>query len=309
MKKGFLSTAHPTTQLLFAGLVLIASWIIFQLFAMATGMFIFDVSIDGMLNIYNAFNDPVMIDFLKYVQALTSIGMFIAAAIFAAYFIDGDWQEFLNLKRSPGIYLSILSVLFITIILPFTNFLSYINMNIQFPYFLSGVEDFFRSKETQMTEIMESFLKPSGSWGLLINLVVIALIPAIGEELTFRGILQKILSRWFGNTHWAIFLTAFLFSAMHIQFLSFLPRFFLGLVLGYLFFWSNSIWLTILVHFVNNAVAVIFYNFYYGGQAGDFLEKAGTPGNYLFLAFSGLAIGITLLAIIYRKCKSDNIFN
>jgi len=154
-----------------------------------------------------------------------------------------------------------------------------------------------------MTAIMESLLKPGGMGGLFVNLIVIAVIPAIGEELTFRGVIQKLLSKWFRNPHWAIFLTAFLFSAMHVQFLSFLPRFFLGMVLGYIYFWTGSIWLSILVHLVNNAVAVVFYNYYYGGQAGDYLEKVGTPETGFYLAIIGAVAGTGLLYLIYKRSR------
>ena len=302
MKKGFLADAHPTTQLLFAGLILIGSWIVFQIIGMVSGMFLFGLSFDEILNTFQTYSDPQMISFLKYVQAFTSTGMFIISACTAAWFIDYDWKMFLGLKENPGWLVSLLSVVFIIVILPFTNFLAYFNTNLHLPSFLSGLEDFFRSKETQMTEIMESLLRPGGMGGLFVNLIVIAVIPAIGEELTFRGVIQKLLNRWFNHPHWAIIITAFLFSAMHIQFLSFLPRFFLGIVLGYLFYWSSSIWLTMLVHFINNAIAVIFYHYYYGGLIGNYMEKVGTPEKGIAFAFIGAIAGLILLFLIYRKC-------
>jgi membrane protease YdiL (CAAX protease family) len=76
--------------------------------------------------------------------------------------------------------------------------------------------------------------------------------------------------------HLAIFLTALLFSAFHFQFFSFLPRFFLGLLLGYLMFYGRSIWYPILAHFVNNAMGVVYYHFYARGSADDMLEEIGT---------------------------------
>ncbi|MEX0598110.1 MAG: CPBP family intramembrane glutamic endopeptidase, partial [Candidatus Paceibacterota bacterium] len=205
--------------------------------------------------------------------------------------------------------INMLGILFILVILPFTNLLTYFNANLGLPEFMSGLENFFHEKENQMNRIMESFLKPGGTGGLFFNLIVIAVIPAFGEELLFRGIIQKLLNRWFGHAHWAIIATAFLFSAMHIQFLSFLPRFFLGLILGYLFYWSGSIWLTILVHFVNNAVATIFYFYFYGGYIGDYLEKTGTPEKGIALAFLSALAGFALLCLIYRKYVFKKEFN
>jgi membrane protease YdiL (CAAX protease family) len=301
MKKGFLTEAHPSTQLLFAGLLLIASWIVFQLIGMVSGMFFFGLSFNDILTTFQTYSDPNMIGFLKYVQGITSTGMFVFAAIVAAYYIDYDWKLFLGFTIEPGILVSVLASIFIIVILPFTNFLSYFNTNLHLPFFMSGIEEFFRNKETEMSQIMESLLKPGGMGGVFVNLIVIAVIPAIGEELTFRGIIQKLLNRWFGHPHWAILLTAFLFSAMHVQFLSFIPRFFLGIILGYLFYWSGSIWLTMLVHFINNAVAVVFYYYYYGGSVGNFLEKAGTPDNGFILAFFSAFAGFGLLYLLYRR--------
>jgi membrane protease YdiL (CAAX protease family) len=303
MKKGILAEANPATQLLFVGLVFIGSWIVFQLLGMLSGMFIFNLNLQDVAYTFESINDKRMIGFLKYVQAITSIGMFIFSAIAAAYFIDYDWKNFLGLNKKPKLKVVLISALFIIIILPFTNFLTEFNSNLHLPQFMGGLEDFFREKEEQMTKIMESFLQPSGMIGLLVNLFVIAVIPAIGEELTFRGIIQKVLLRWFKHPHWAIIVTAFLFSAMHFQFLSFLPRFFLGLVLGYIYIWSGSIWLSILIHFINNAMAVIFYNFYYGGEIGNYMEKVGTSENGMPWALVGVIAGLGLLYLIYKDYK------
>jgi membrane protease YdiL (CAAX protease family) len=306
MKKAFLAEAHSGRKLIFTLLIVIGSWIIFQIIGMLSGMLVFGLTLNDTLNSLMSTNDYYIVGFLKYVQAFTSAGMFIFASLLASWFIDDDWKSFIGLKKNPGWLISTLSIVFIIIILPFTNLLTYYNANMGLPDFLSGLENFFHEKENQMTDIMESFLKPGGIGGLPFNLLVIAIIPAIGEELLFRGVIQKLLIRWFGNVHWAIFVTSFIFSAMHIQFLSFLPRFFLGMILGYLFYWSGSVWLTIMVHFINNAVATIFYFFFYGGYTGDFLEQVGTPERAPMGAFIGGLLGFSLLYFIYRKALPKN---
>ncbi len=304
IKKGFLTDAQPSTQLFFVGLVVIGSWIVFQLIGMFSGMFLFQLSFNEIAETFQVHSDQRMIGFLKYVQAFTSVGMFIVSAIVAANYIDSDWKTFLGLREKPELQTSLMAVAFIIVILPFTNFITDFNTNLHLPEFLGGLESFFRVKEVQMSEIMESLLKPTGIGGLFINILVIAIIPAVGEELTFRGLIQKLLQRWFKHPHWAIIVTAFLFSAMHVQFLSFLPRFFLGLVLGYLFYWSGSIWLSILMHFINNAMAVVFYHYYYGGQVGNGMETIGTPDHGMPLALAGFSIGLGLLYFIYKKYQT-----
>jgi len=89
--------------------------------------------------------------------------------------------------------------------------------------------------------------------------LVLAILPALGEELVFRGFLLRYFSNFIRNIHVNIFLVALLFSAMHMQFYGFLPRFALGLMLGYLFVWSGTLWLPVLVHFLNNSIPVVVY--------------------------------------------------
>jgi len=93
--------------------------------------------------------------------------------------------------------------------------------------------------------------------GLLINILILALIPAAGEELLFRGILQPIFRKWTGSGIWAVMITAILFSTLHLQFYGFLPRMILGMVFGFLFMWSGTIWLPFIAHLVNNIMPVI----------------------------------------------------
>ena len=115
-----------------------------------------------------------------------------------------------------------------------------------------------KASEEQAAALTEAFLKMSTPGELIFNLFMIALIPAIGEELLFRGIVQNIFSRWLKNNHAAVWFTAILFSAMHMQFYGFIPRLMLGAMLGYLLVWSGNLWWPIIAHFVNNAAAVIF---------------------------------------------------
>jgi membrane protease YdiL (CAAX protease family) len=86
-------------------------------------------------------------------------------------------------------------------------------------------------------------------------------LPAIGEEFLYRGVLQEIFSRWLRLGTLAVLLTAFLFSASHLQFYGFLPRFVLGLGFGYIYLWTGSIWLPVLAHFINNLIPVILSYF------------------------------------------------
>ena len=135
-------------------------------------------------------------------------------------------------------------------------------------------------------------------------MLIIALIPAFGEELLFRGLIQKGLFKSWGNIHLAIWLSAFLFSALHLQFLGFIPRFLIGGLLGYLFFWSGSIWLPILAHFVNNATAVLLSFMINKGVINKELEEIGTQaeqGPMLFICLLSLGLLLYLIKQISVK--------
>jgi membrane protease YdiL (CAAX protease family) len=92
---------------------------------------------------------------------------------------------------------------------------------------------------------------------LFVNLLLVAFVPAVMEELYFRGALQKTIKDWFGNAIPAIILTAIIFSAFHFSFFGFLSRMALGVMLGFIYEYTKTIWLPILLHFINNGVAII----------------------------------------------------
>ena len=106
--------------------------------------------------------------------------------------------------------------------------------------------------------IIAAFLNITSIWDLCFTILVMAIVPAIGEELLFRGYLQQKTEILVKNSHIAILVTAFLFSMIHFDPQGLIPRFFLGVLLGYLFYWSNSLWLPILAHFINNSQAILF---------------------------------------------------
>jgi membrane protease YdiL (CAAX protease family) len=134
---------------------------------------------------------------------------------------------------------------------------------------------------------------------LLLNLLVIAIVPAIGEELLFRGYLQQSFSNWLSNPHVAIIVTAVLFSAIHLHFQAFLPRFILGVLLGYLFYWSGSLWLPILAHFANNAQAVIISYPTFKVDSGVYSVLSDIDGDPM-MAFFSFASVVVLLFMFYK---------
>ena len=131
------------------------------------------------------------------------------------------------------------------------------NLNIKFPEFMSGFEQWALSEEDRLGKLTEMMTDFESTGALLIGIFVIALLPAIGEELVFRGMIQRELWRGTKNIHLSIWISAAVFSAIHMQFYGFVPRMLLGALFGYLYYWSGSLLIPIFSHFVNNAFALI----------------------------------------------------
>ncbi len=191
--------------------------------------------------------------FIKSLQLLQSLIIFLLPALLFPYFSGVTPPAFFPQGK---IRISTLFIvfLFVTISIPFVNTLVQINKMLPFSPEVLAYLEAQQDAADHLVKILLSANKGLG--GLVLDTLVIAIVPAIAEEFFFRGVLQQILHKMLRNIHVAIILTAFVFSLVHFQFLTFLPRFYLGIVLGYLFYWSRNIWVSITAHFINNFYGV-----------------------------------------------------
>ena len=244
---------------------------------------------NGMAIIKNQdFTNPKSVNYLKLMQLFSGIGLFITPTLLYAYITDFDFK-FLRISRQNTILLITIMIL----ITPVISLLYEWNMRIPLPQWLLHFD-------INSEVIVDSFLNMSSISDLLYTLVVIAVVPAIGEELLFRGYLQqKIFSR-LKNPHTAIIITAFLFSIIHLDFQGIIPRFFLGALLGYIFYWSGSLLLPILAHFVNNAQVVIFSYplFKVESSAYSILSETKTEPMVGLFSFASVVL---LLYVLYHN--------
>ncbi|MDH4090931.1 MAG: CPBP family intramembrane metalloprotease [Cyclobacteriaceae bacterium] len=131
------------------------------------------------------------------------------------------------------------------------------NLNFKFPEFMSGFENWAMHEEERLGKLTALITDFKSAGDMLIGVLVIALLPAIGEELVFRGMIQRELWRGTQNIHLAIWVSSAIFSAIHMQFYGFVPRLLLGALFGYLYYWSGSLMIPMFSHFFNNAFAVV----------------------------------------------------
>jgi membrane protease YdiL (CAAX protease family) len=136
---------------------------------------------------------------------------------------------------------------------------------------------------------------------------MVAVLPALGEELVFRGILLRHFREWTRNIHVAIFISAFLFSAMHLQFYGFLPRFLMGILFGYMLYWTGSIWVPIMAHFFNNAAAVVVAFLSARYFPGVDFNTFGSSSNPVLIAASALIIGLIVWLLWLRRIKTQEV--
>ncbi len=309
MMRGFLKDSPPGMQFLFTMMVVIASWLVFQLLAVLTGMYLYGIGFTNITGVIMNPETPAELAFLKYLQTFISLGMFGASSFIIAWYLSEHPVRFLGLSRIPDTTVFLLVALLVFLSLPFSNYLTYLNGRLSLGGGLQWLQDYIVSKESSINSLMEKFLDVKGVMPLLVNIFVIAIIPAIGEELLFRGVLQGLFIRWIKNVHAGIFITALLFGFFHFQFLSFLPRFYLGMVFGYLFYWTGSLWITMFAHFLNNGMAVMFYYFYYGGITGRSMDDLGTPDSHQGYALLSLSVVLVILLVIRRIRKEKGSFS
>lgn len=201
--------------------------------------------------------EPGEINMLKAAQVITSTLLFIVPVTVFVRFLRPERSAFLQMSAVPHFYFIITAVACIFFALPAVAGLEQWNEAIHLPSWLTGTETWMRAKEDQAEKIYLAFFEDKSMLGLIVNLLVMALVAALSEELFFRGLLQQLFIKNRLNPHLAIIITAILFSAFHLQFFGFLPRLFLGMVLGYLYYITQNLWVPITAHFFNNAFAVV----------------------------------------------------
>ena len=307
MFRKVLRKSKPSAQLFFSAIVLIVCGLVITALGMGIGGVIFGVNMGELEHMMQDLSNPQNVVVLKFFQTIQSIGVFIVPPIVVAWMLDGKPSVYLRYNRLPHLTGIIVVIAIIFFSNPLINWLNEINSALRLPGWLHSVQSWMENSEDQASKITEAFLAGSTISSLFKNIVIIAVLPAIGEELLFRGIVQKLLKKMYGNSHIAIWISAVLFSALHLQFFGFLPRMILGAMFGYMLEWSGTLWLPIIGHFVNNATAVIAWYLNKRGTIGTSLEKTGTQADGSFyLVLVSLIFLFVFFRYLYLRREIDS---
>ena len=257
---------------------------------MGVGTSVFQIPLEDLPLVLSQ-PEPTYAHALIWMNNITQlVGFALPVLIFFVLF-GGESIHHLQLRKA-GLFLLLAPVLILSAS-PLIDFSAFVN-GLLIPE-NSWLERTFKPTEELAEQMTSLFLDPNSNVPLFVAFLSIAIIPAICEELVFRGVMMPLLAKMTRNIHAAVWITAMLFSLIHVQFYGFLPRMIMGALLGYFVVWSGSLWTSILAHFINNASAFLMFR-YFGT-----LE---TPEDSIFshwLFYMTAAATFILLVVIARK--------
>lgn len=246
------------------------------------------------------------LNILRISQIGSQLFTFVLPPLLYACLVKEKPMKSLSFCKTPLPYF-IIGFVMMYAITPLNNIFGVWNAGLELPESMAALEEMMKNMQESATQLTEKMLNVSNISGLIINLFMIAGLAAFGEELLFRSLLQPFLIKICKNAHLGIFLASAIFSFIHFEFYGFLPRLVLGLLLGYMFFYSKSIWVPMLMHFANNATAVVIY--YLNNKGITNIDVDGpTETNIVYVLLSIVAMTVLFwLAIrINKKQNKDN---
>ena len=300
--KGFLSrTLHPGLQiLLLLGFLLIGACVGYAL-VFAWAQWGFGLSVGQVQQVaQNPTAAPQGWGLLMMMQGVLLFVAGAGGALALASALGYGWAEYFSPRRLGAGWWLLAAAALIVVILPLMSVLIAWNAGAHFPGALHDFEVWARASEDRAAGLTRFLTKFNSGARFAVGVVVIALVPAVAEELVFRGVIQKNLVRWF-SPHVGVWLGAALFSAIHFQFFGFVPRFVLGLVLGYLYLWSGNILVSMAAHFTQNAVQLLILYLTQRGQFGWGFDPDSTDALPLALVLPSVLLTAGLLYLLHRS--------
>lgn len=260
--------------------------LVLALFALV--MLVVSALLGNVLGLISSVNTGGQTAFLCW-QMLVQVLMFgVPVVLMTSIYYRDKQREFYRFDFGRGKWLlAVAGVVVLLLMVPLTDWLATWNDSWHWSGVWAKVEDSLRQAGERSQQQVETLMTECHP---LLNLLGLALVPAVCEELFFRVGIQNLLQRWFKNPHAAIWVTAAVFSLAHGEVFAFMPRFVLGATLGYLYLYGESLLVNVTAHFVNNAIVVVAYGL---AAQGDFGYNPSEP-----LGIDGIVVICSTLAAV-----------
>lgn len=243
---------------------------------------------------------------MRIALVIQDIVMFILPALIVAVIATRRPADFLCVDRYPSFNNVMLVLMAVIVSAPAMNVIINWNQNIHLPECMAGIEQWMRQSETSAGEFMNKVTGGNATvGGLIISILIIGVMAGFSEELFFRGTLQRSMQTSRVNPHMAIWTTAIIFSAIHLQFFGFVPRMLLGAFFGYLVWWSGSLWLAIAGHTFNNSMAIVVMWLYRRSGGNVNADSLGTGASTadIITFVASIALTALILSVLYLRLR------
>lgn len=229
--------------------------------------------------------------------------VFILPVVITSVFVAPKPMQFLELDKVPSLKSILMVILIFAVMTPALNYLVEWNQNISLPESMAGIEALMRNAENAATAVTDMILQENN---IIVSILLVGCLTGVSEEVFFRGGLQRILLSRPMNVHLAIWLAAFVFSAMHFQFYGFFPRLIIGAFFGYMALWSGSLWVAIFAHALNNSTVIVAHAI--DQTYGYNLDNLGLTqqGEFPWVAMISLIVTSLLIVFYYKQSKKTS---
>ena len=238
---------------------------------------------------------------LRVAAVVQDIFAMIAPAVITAMMVTRLPAQLLELRGGLRLPTTLLALSVIVVSVPAMNCVIQLNESVSFTGSFAPIIDALRSMEENASAMIER-LQGNGSWAdLIVNILILGVAAGISEELFFRGALQRLMQLGGMKAHTAVWVSAIVFSAVHMQFFGFVPRMLLGAYFGYLLLWSRSIWMPAAAHAFNNTLYVIAQWYYVRhGEPEINVNNVGL-GSLWPMAVVSLIATAAIIYLVYKR--------
>ena len=289
----------------FAALCILAATALFFFIGLKIELTVFKTDFANFTLLLQDAENPLFVNALRGFLVLQTIALFAIPPFMLAYVYGKNPFTIFAITSKPAWNYLLIAIALIVCGIPMINFL--VDYNGTLLDHILGATNSLKDQDLVTQKLVESLLHDTSIGSLVINSIIIAFIPAACEELFFRGLIQKTILSKYMNMHLAIFCSGFLFSFLHFQFYGFIPRFVLGVLFGYIFEWSGSLWVTITIHFINNFLAVLGSFLISKNIVSDSIDTIGT-GSTWWIGLVSMIIAGLLVFVLYKQQNAKNSF-